>query len=130
MDTKSIRFRRKHMDTDGLANFFLGLGVGVGIGLLFAPKSGEETRGVLKTKADGGKEYLKKQAADLRENASGMASEIVDKSRDVISRQKDTLNDAIQAGRPIGKRWSRTDTGSRSDHRGLIAQCRKKLFVG
>jgi hypothetical protein len=42
---------------------------------------------------------LKKQAADLRENASGMASEIVDKGRDVISRQKATLDDAIQAGK-------------------------------
>jgi gas vesicle protein len=83
------------MDKDGLANFFLGLGVGVGIGLLFAPKSGEETREIIKGKADEGKEYLKKQAADLRENASDM----VEKSRDVINRQKDTLNDAIQAGK-------------------------------
>ena len=46
------------MDTDGLANFFLGLGVGVGIGLLFAPKSGEETRGLLKTKAERGQRIL------------------------------------------------------------------------
>jgi gas vesicle protein len=87
------------MDKDGLANFFLGLGVGVGLGLLFAPKSGEETREILKSKADEGKEFLKKQAADLRENASGVASDIVDKSREAIYRQKDSLNDAIQAGR-------------------------------
>ena len=38
------------MDRDGIANFFLGLAVGVGVGLLFAPKSGEETREILKTK--------------------------------------------------------------------------------
>jgi len=87
------------MNKDGLANFFLGLGVGVGIGLLFAPKSGEETREVLKSKADEGTEYLKKQAADLRENAGGMANDLVEKGRDVISRQKDTLNDAIAAGK-------------------------------
>src|SRR5579863_1967845 len=92
-------FRRKHMNKDGLANFFLGLGVGVGIGLLFAPKTGEETRDILRSKADEGKEFLKKQAADLRENASGIASDIVEKGRDAINRQKDTLNDAIQAGK-------------------------------
>jgi gas vesicle protein len=83
------------MNKDGLANFFLGLGIGVGVGLLFAPKSGEETRDILLTKADEGKEYLKKQASELRESAN----DIVDKGRDVISRQKDTLNDAIEAGK-------------------------------
>ena len=58
------------MDRDGLANFFLGLGMGVGIGLLFAPRSGEETRDMLMSKADEGKDYLKKQTADLRKSGS------------------------------------------------------------
>jgi gas vesicle protein len=83
------------MNRDGLANFFLGLGIGVGVGLLFAPKSGDETRDILLTKADEGKEYLKKQASGLRDTASDM----VDKGREVINRQKDTLNDAIEAGK-------------------------------
>src|SRR5579863_10689811 len=87
------------MDKDGLAHFFLGLGVGVGIGLLFAPKSGEETREILKGKADEGKEFLKKQTAEFRENATGFATDIVDKGREVINRQKDSLSDAIQAGK-------------------------------
>lgn len=83
------------MSRDAIANFFLGLGVGVGVGLLFAPKTGEETRDLLLSKADEGKEYLKKQASGIRESASG----IVDKGRDVVSRQKDMLNDAIEAGK-------------------------------
>ena len=87
------------MSRDGLANFFLGLGLGVGLGLLFAPKTGEETREILKSKADEGKEYLKKQTADLRENASAKASDMVEKGREVINRQRDTLSDAIQAGK-------------------------------
>lgn len=78
-----------------MANFFLGLGIGVGIGMLFAPKSGEETRDLLLNKADEGKEYLKKQTTVLRENAS----DLVDKGRDVVSRQKDNLNEAIEAGK-------------------------------
>jgi gas vesicle protein len=76
------------MNKDGLANFFLGLGIGVGIGLLFAPKTGEETRDILLNKADEGKEYLKKQASDIRDSAADMAG-----------KGRDTLNEAIQAGK-------------------------------
>lgn len=83
------------MNTDGFANFLLGLGLGVGLGMLFAPKSGVETRDMLMNKADEGKEYLKKQTADIQANAG----DILNKGRDVISKQKDTLSDAIQAGK-------------------------------
>lgn len=83
------------MDKDGLANFFLGLGIGVGIGMLFAPKTGEETRDLLMSKADEGKDYLKKQSTGLRDTAS----DLMDKGRDVVGRQKDNLNDAIEAGK-------------------------------
>jgi len=85
----------KPMNTDGFANFLLGLGLGVGLGMLFAPKSGVETRDMLKNKADEGKEYLKRQTADMQANAG----EMLNKGRDVINRQKDTLSDAIQAGK-------------------------------
>lgn len=83
------------MDRDGLANFLLGLGVGVGVGLLIAPKSGEETRDILLGKADEGREFLKKQTSGLRESAS----DLIDKSRDIIGKQKENLNDAIEAGK-------------------------------
>ena len=83
------------MDRDGLANFFLGLGIGVGLGMLFAPKSGDETRDLLMSKADDGKEYLKKQSAAWKDSAS----DIIDKGKDAINRQKDTLNDAVEAGK-------------------------------
>jgi gas vesicle protein len=83
------------MDRDGFANFFLGLGVGLGLGLLFAPKSGQETRQMLRDKADEGADYLKKQASELRENAD----QLVDKGRDALNRQRDSVNEAIAAGR-------------------------------
>lgn len=83
------------MDRDGMANFFLGLGIGVGVGMLFAPKAGGETRDLLMSKADEGKEFLKKQASGLRDSAS----DIVDKGKDVLNRQKDTLNEAMEAGK-------------------------------
>jgi gas vesicle protein len=83
------------MDRDGLANFFLGLGIGVGLGMLFAPKSGTETRELILNKADQGKEYFKKQTANFQDTATNL----VDKGRDAIGRQRDNITDAVQAGK-------------------------------
>ena len=78
-----------------MATFLFGLGVGVGVRSSFAPRSGEETRDMLMSKADEGKDYLKKQTEDLR----GSAADVVDKGRDAINRQRDSLSDAIDAGK-------------------------------
>ncbi len=83
------------MDRDGLANFFLGLGIGVGLGMLFAPKSGNETRELILNKADQGKDFIKKQTASIQDTATTL----VDKGRDIIGRQRDNINDAVQAGK-------------------------------
>ena len=80
---------------DKFGNFLFGLGLGVGVGLLFAPRSGEETRDMLMSKADEGKDYLKRQTDDLR----GSAADIVDKGREAINRQRDSLSEAIDAGK-------------------------------
>ena len=83
------------MDKNGLSAFLLGLGVGVGIGMLFAPKSGQETREFIKGKAGEGSEYIKQRGSEFKETASGW----VDKSKDVLGRQKETLSDAVEAGK-------------------------------
>jgi gas vesicle protein len=83
------------MDKNGLSAFLLGLGVGVGIGILFAPKSGEETREYLRSKASEGGDLLKQRSADLKQTAA----EWVDKSKDTLNRQKESLADAVEAGK-------------------------------
>jgi gas vesicle protein len=83
------------MDKNGLSSFLLGLGVGVGIGMLFAPKSGQETRDLIKNKANEGTDYLKQRSTDIKQTAS----EWVDKGKDVLGRQKDKIDDAMEAGR-------------------------------
>jgi gas vesicle protein len=83
------------MDKNGLSAFLLGLGVGVGIGMLFAPKSGQETRDLIKNKANEGTDYLKQRGTDIKQTAS----EWVDKGKDALGRQKDTITDAMEAGR-------------------------------
>ena len=83
------------MDKGDVSCFFLGLGVGIAIGILFAPKSGEETRGMLKSKADEGKEYLKQRSSELRDNAG----DLIEKGKQAVSRQKDNLMEAMEAGK-------------------------------
>ncbi len=78
-----------------LSYFFLGLGIGVAIGVLFAPKSGEETRGYLRAKADEGRDYLKKRGEEIYESAG----ELVEKSKAAITSQKERLAAAVEAGK-------------------------------
>jgi len=82
-------------DDNKFSYFFLGLGLGVAVGLLFAPKSGAETRDLLLSKADEGKEYLKRRTSDLRESAE----EVIEKGKSAVSRQRDHLSSALEAGK-------------------------------
>lgn len=83
------------MDRNGLSSFLLGLGVGVGLGMLFAPKSGSETRQLIKEKAGEGTDYLKQRGTDIKQTAS----EWVEKGKEALGRQKDNIADAVEAGR-------------------------------
>jgi len=83
------------MDKNGLSAFLLGLGVGVGIGMLFAPKSGQETRKLIKDKTGESSDYVKQRGADVKQTAA----EWVDKGKEALGRQKDTLSEAVEAGK-------------------------------
>ena len=78
-----------------ISYFLVGLGVGALVGVLFAPKSGEETRDFLNKKADEGRDYAQKKARELRERAD----ELIERGRDVASRKKDSISAAVDAGR-------------------------------
>src|ERR1039458_1765784 len=64
---------RNEMDKSGFSSFLLGLGVGIGIGMLFAPKSGADTRQLIKDKTGEGADFIKQQGTDLRDSASTTA---------------------------------------------------------
>ena len=83
------------MDTKGLSSFLFGLGVGVAIGILFAPKSGQETRELIRNKAGEGQDFLKQRSEELRQNAA----EWVEKGKEAINKQRDNFADAMEAGR-------------------------------
>ena len=94
-DSKVDQTVEDHMDKNGLSSFLMGLGVGVAIGMLFAPKSGQETRELIKNKAGESADFVKQRSTDLKQSAS----EWVDKGKDALRSQKDNLSDAVEAGK-------------------------------
>lgn len=75
--------------------FLAGLGVGAAVGLLYAPRSGSETREVLRARAEEGRDYVRNRAREAR----GQAEEWVDRGREVVNQQKDQFRAAYEAGR-------------------------------
>jgi gas vesicle protein len=77
------------------AYFAFGLGLGLAVGVLFAPRSGEETREYIRGKADESKDYLKRRSVEFREQAN----DTVERGRTFVDRQKDNLAAAVEAGK-------------------------------
>jgi gas vesicle protein len=94
-------------DDNKFSYFFLGLGLGVAVGLLFAPKSGSETRDLLLTKADEGKEFLKRRSTELRDSAT----DALEKGKSAVSRQRDHLSAAVEAGKQAYREAVSTPSG-------------------
>jgi gas vesicle protein len=83
------------MDKNGFSSFLLGLGVGIGIGMLFAPKSGADTRQLIKDKTGEGTDFLKQRGTELRDSAGDLLA----KGKEALNRQKETITDAMEAGK-------------------------------
>lgn len=75
--------------------FLVGLGIGTVIGLLFAPRSGRETRELITEKAEEGREFLKRRGRELRDQVD----ELVERGKETVGKQKDQLSAAIEAGK-------------------------------
>jgi len=82
-------------DGNGFVWFLAGLGLGALAGVLYAPRSGSETREALRARADEGREYVRNRAREAREQANTWA----DKGREVVSQQKEQFRAAYEAGR-------------------------------
>ena len=82
-------------DDNRLSYFFLGLGLGVAAGVLFAPKSGAETRDLIRSKAEEGTEYVKRRGTELKETAA----EAIERGKSTVLKQKENLTAAVEAGK-------------------------------
>jgi gas vesicle protein len=83
--------------------FLVGLGIGALVGVLFAPKSGEETREYLTQKAEEGKLYAQRKARELRDRADDLA----ERGKQAASKQKESIAAAVDAGREAYSRESK-----------------------
>ena len=75
--------------------FLAGVGFGALLGILFAPQSGEETRRMIAEKADESKDYLLQKGREVKQQTS----EYIDRGKEAVSRQKEHLAAAIEAGK-------------------------------
>jgi gas vesicle protein len=82
-------------DSNSFVWFLAGLGLGALAGVLYAPRSGSETREVLRARAEEGRDYVRNRARDAREQASQWA----DRGREVVGQQKEQFRAAYEAGR-------------------------------
>ena len=78
-------------DSNSFGWFLAGLGLGALAGVLYAPRSGNETREVLRARA----EYVRSRAREARDQAAQWA----DRGRDVVNQQKEQFRAAYEAGR-------------------------------
>ena len=82
-------------DGNSILWFLAGLGIGALAGVLYAPRSGDETREAIRSKAEEGREYMRSRARDAKQQAD----QWVDKGREVLNQQKEQFRSAYEAGR-------------------------------
>jgi len=87
--------------------FLAGLGLGAAVGVLYAPRSGSETREVLRARAEEGRDFVRSRAREARDQAAEWA----DRGRDAVNQQKEQFRSAYEAGRQA-YREATTETGA------------------
>lgn len=75
--------------------FLAGASIGALVGILFAPKSGRETREFLASKAEEGRDLLARKSTEYRDQAT----EYLERGKGAIASQKDQIAAAIEAGK-------------------------------
>lgn len=87
-----------------ILSFILGGLTGAALAILFAPRSGRETRDLLEEKIREGTE----RGRDIKEKVVGRGREILDDASDYVQKQRETLDKrkerlaaAVEAGRQV-----------------------------
>src|SRR5579871_2960432 len=91
---------------DKFLYFLAGAGIGAVFALLFAPKSGRETRELLSKTANDGRDYVSNKYNEGRQyvdetsrKVTGDFNAFLDKSKEAMQRQKEQLAAAFEAGK-------------------------------
>src|SRR5215467_8051601 len=91
---------------DKILFFLAGAGIGAVLALLFAPKSGRETRELLARTANDSRDFITNKVTEGRQlvdekrrKLSDDFTTFMDKSKDAVQRQKEQLTAAFEAGK-------------------------------
>jgi gas vesicle protein len=91
---------------DKFLYFMTGAGIGAVLALLFAPKSGRETRDLLTKTATDSREFVtnkysegKQYVGDTKQKVTEDFNTFLDKSKEAVARQKEQLAAAFEAGK-------------------------------
>jgi len=86
--------------------FIAGAGIGAVLALLFAPKSGKETRDLITKTANDSRDFMtnkyaegKQYVGDTGRKVTDDFSSFLDKSKEAVQRQKEQLAAAFEAGK-------------------------------
>jgi gas vesicle protein len=85
-----------------LGFFIAGLGIGAVMALLFAPKSGRETRKYIGKRAEKGRDYVSAKGKEVGEQVEEIVEkgkDLLTKQKELLTKQKDRLADALEAGK-------------------------------
>lgn len=100
----------EHSGGDKFLYFLTGAGIGAVLALLFAPKSGKETRELIARTANEGRDYLNTKVTEGRSfveetgrKVSDDFTSFVDRSKEAVQRQKEQLTAAFEAGKSAYK---------------------------
>jgi gas vesicle protein len=77
----------------------LGAMIGAATALLLAPRSGPETRKIILSKAREGADLVVTRS----KNVAGKTSEYVDRGKEILQQQRDSLSAAFEAGKQAYK---------------------------
>src|SRR5215467_6575864 len=91
---------------DKFLYFLAGAGIGAVLALLFAPKSGKETREFITKTATDGRDFVtskystgKQYVGDTGRKVTEDFNAFLDKSKEAVTRQKEQLSAAFEAGK-------------------------------
>jgi gas vesicle protein len=114
----------------GVGNLLLGVLIGAGVALLFAPRSGEETRTEIKrrarrvrTKAQDVAQGVTHQVVDTFESARDRVEEQIESTRAAIEVKKQQVQRAMEAGREAAQQ-------ARSELEARLAETKAAYHAG
>jgi gas vesicle protein len=91
---------------DKILFFMAGAGIGAALALLFAPKSGRETRELIARTANDSRDFIANKYSEGRQvvdekrrKVTDDFSSFLDKSKEAVQRQKEQLSAAFEAGK-------------------------------